>query len=434
MSTTSTNLSMTLAESTDLVDVAVHVADNFALLDTKWAASGPTTMAIGDSASAGSSTVVARADHRHGGPGFGAPSTVATSNSEGASTAVARADHIHKDRNYWMSHGPESFDIESGTTEDMVVYVPSTPVTATLILRGRALRSGLVAAHTHTVTSNVSATTNSTGGQSLTSGAQSADHTHSGTTASNGGESLTSGTVSADHTHTLTTSGASADHSHSGTSAGHSADHTHSATTSAGSAHNHSLYVDANPPSSSLVTTGATGPFARTDNIVAESAHTHTVTTGGVSAGHTHTMTTGGVSADHTHSGTTSGISANHTHSVTTSSHTHTVTTGGVSAGHTHAVTTSNHSHTVTVTNNQVTSGSTGSGGFTASSRPSGVSVVINGVDRTSALSGPWGSTGSDWNQNALNVAAYMTAAAENTITLSCTGGGRLKAQVLLEL
>ena len=62
------------------------------------AAATPGSSAVGDSASAGSATTIARSDHVHGREAFGTPVTVngqTTSLSAGSLTTVARADHVH---------------------------------------------------------------------------------------------------------------------------------------------------------------------------------------------------------------------------------------------------------------------------------------------------------------------------------------------------
>jgi microcystin-dependent protein len=96
MSTTSTNLSLTLAEGTDVVDVDAHIAANFATLDSKWSSAGnPAAVQVGASGTPGSSTVVSRSDHVHG-ISTATPSSVGTANSAGSNTTVAASDHIHK--------------------------------------------------------------------------------------------------------------------------------------------------------------------------------------------------------------------------------------------------------------------------------------------------------------------------------------------------
>ena len=95
MSTISTNLGMILAEGTDTVDVADHIANNLTTLDNTFASHTPTTLAVGDAAAQGSSLVVARGDHRHGMPAFGAPVALGTAISTGTSANVNHSDHVH---------------------------------------------------------------------------------------------------------------------------------------------------------------------------------------------------------------------------------------------------------------------------------------------------------------------------------------------------
>lgn len=57
-----------------------------------------TTLGIGDSAADGTSTNLARADHKHAGPGFGtvtSQTSYGASSSNGSATTVARSDHSH---------------------------------------------------------------------------------------------------------------------------------------------------------------------------------------------------------------------------------------------------------------------------------------------------------------------------------------------------
>lgn len=365
MSTTTTNLSLTKPDTSDLADIA-DINANMDALDTWFGSQAPGSITFGAAASAGSASRIARADHTHdtSGIAYGVPVAVGASNSAGVATTLSRSDHVHQGSSY-LNHGPETFDINAGVTEDIRVYVPESLSSATLVLRGRALVAGLVAAHTHSVTSNVTATTNSTGGESLTSGNASADHTHSATT----------GTGSADHTHTTTIA--------------------------SGGGHTHDIVGSGFPGNPSAIQVNSTAASQMSGYIYSEGSHDH----GGATA-------SGGQSATHTHS----------------------VTTGGVSATHSHSVTTANHSHTVTVTNNAVNSGSTGSGGFTASTRPAGVTVTIDGTDRTSALGGAFGTSGSDWDEQSLNVLAYINSVGWHTILLGCTTGGRLKAQVFMQV
>jgi hypothetical protein len=56
-----------------------------------------TTLGITDSAADGASTALARADHRHAGPGFGSPATLSFggTTAEGSASTVSRSDHSH---------------------------------------------------------------------------------------------------------------------------------------------------------------------------------------------------------------------------------------------------------------------------------------------------------------------------------------------------
>ena len=126
-------------------------------------------------------------------------------------------------------------------------------------------------------------------------------HTHTASSSSSfTGSSVTSGAQSADHTHTW-----------SGTTSGQSNSHSHAVTVNSdGSAHYHT-YKTYGLGNNGLVGNAYTNydwGYAYTGNPPAtfEGAHTHTTTVGNASADHTHT-----------YSGTTSGMSVGHTHSVT---------------------------------------------------------------------------------------------------------------------
>lgn len=56
----------------------------------------PADLIFDQSASDGLATDVARADHKHGLPGFGTPISVSTANLNGIAPTVARSDHQHK--------------------------------------------------------------------------------------------------------------------------------------------------------------------------------------------------------------------------------------------------------------------------------------------------------------------------------------------------
>jgi microcystin-dependent protein len=110
------------------------------------------------------------------------------------------------------------------------------------------------------------------------------------------------------HTHTGTTGNQSADHTHSGTTAIGGATHTH-----AGPNHAHSMVVidsrfSLNRASGTLQTQSADLPFSKSTSLSGNA------NTSAPNAGHSHTITTGGVSANHTHSFTSdaSGSGAAH--------------------------------------------------------------------------------------------------------------------------
>lgn len=56
----------------------------------------PVAQLMTDSISDGTSTDAARADHKHGFPGFDTPIDVSTTNQEGSANTLARSDHQHK--------------------------------------------------------------------------------------------------------------------------------------------------------------------------------------------------------------------------------------------------------------------------------------------------------------------------------------------------
>jgi hypothetical protein len=60
---------------------------------------------------------------------------------------------------------------------------------------------------------------------------------------------------------------------------------------------------------------------------------------------------------------------------------------------------------------------------------PTGVTVVINGTDRTATLGGPFSS-----DQNGLDISTYLTAGAWNTIQIGAGGLGRIDATVFLQV
>ena len=65
------------------------------LIDDAFASTAPGNSAVADTASAGSTLVAARADHRHGRENFGSPSSVGAANANGSATTLVRSDHVH---------------------------------------------------------------------------------------------------------------------------------------------------------------------------------------------------------------------------------------------------------------------------------------------------------------------------------------------------
>lgn len=55
----------------------------------------PSTSAVGDTSTSGSSNNVARVDHRHARENFGSPVTSGPVNGDGVATTVSRSDHLH---------------------------------------------------------------------------------------------------------------------------------------------------------------------------------------------------------------------------------------------------------------------------------------------------------------------------------------------------
>ena len=136
------------------------------------------------------------------------------------------------------------------------------------------------------------------------------------------GTTVTSGNQSANHTHSGTTGNQSANHTHSGTTGNQSANHTHSGTTAtavAGSGGIRAVGTVGTNVHAGHVTGYSAGSYTQINAGAAfnGSNHTHTFTTTTNSANHTHTFTTTTNSANHTHTFTTGNNSGNHTHQVT---------------------------------------------------------------------------------------------------------------------
>lgn len=210
------------------------------------------------------------------------------------------------------------------------------------------------------VRSNVSAATGAAGGGTTvtsTSGGGSTPTSSSGggqtpTSSSGGSSTPTSSSGGSASGSDISDSNLASDTPSTASTGLQSASHTHNETGSVtgidNSNHDHSLSSHTHLVFGHLIANGLGQQIWQPDGIgdLSLSGHTHTVT-----------------------------ISA-HTHTVTVTDHTHTVT---ISA-HTHDVVLTNHTHSVTLTY----------GIFEQAYSNPGLSVSINGTDRTAALGGPW--------------------------------------------
>ena len=151
-------------------------------------------------------------------------------------------------------------------------------------------------------------------------------HTYSGTTSGH----------SNDHTHSGTTGNENQNHTHSGSTGGQSNDHSHSGTTNGVGDHSHTTNVnlDRGPTSAGNSVYGDEAYYGSTSlTSSGAGAHSHSFSTGGVSANHTHAFTTGGISNNHQHAFSTGGVSSNHTHTFSG-----TTSATGSGTGHTHSL------------------------------------------------------------------------------------------------
>ena len=119
----------------------------------------------------------------------------------------------------------------------------------------------------------------------------------------------------------------------------------------------------------------------------------------------------------------------NHSHTVSIPSHTH----GFSLSSHTHDVTIPNHSHSVTVPNHTHDISIPNhthdmQHGIYTSTTATGISVIINGTDRTSALGGKFNS-----DQNNLNITSYMRTGQWNEIRLTTDRLGRIDANIFIQ-
>jgi len=111
--------------------------------------------------------------------------------------------------------------------------------------------------------------------------------------------------------------------------------------------------------------------------------------------------------------------SGDHNHDVSVPSHTHSLTL----SNHTHNFTLADHTHAQDY------------GIFEDSETPENVRIAIDGVDRTSALGGPWAPTGAELNLE-LDITTYFVNASgglrqDHTVTVSCdTGQGDVEVGI----
>lgn len=105
------------------------------------------------------------------------------------------------------------------------------------------------------------------------------------------------------------------------------------------------------------------------------------------------------------------GRDVGHDHDVDIPSHTHKV----YIPSHSHTVNIPSHTHDIIY-------------GIYLGPKTSGITIKINGTDRTAALGGPFNS-----DQNALDISPYLTAGQWNTIEIGGSGLGRIDASVFIQ-
>jgi len=152
-------------------------------------------------------------------------------------------------------------------------------------------------------------------------------------------------------------------------------------------------------------------------------AHDHGGSTGSAGS-HYHSGTTSytipTITADHYHDYRYMNSGGSHSHAVyDESSHTH-----ALLADHKHGIEIPSHQHSVYI---QPHSHGLIFGIYTSTSA-TGVTVKINGTDRTAALGGPF-----NVDQNNLNIASYLTIGQWNTIELGSSQLGRIDATVFVQ-
>ncbi len=182
---------------------------------------------------------------------------------------------------------------------------------------------------------------------SATSSTADINHSHSGSTDSR----------DINHIHSGNTGGQSADHYHYFSSGNQSADHVHSGSTSYVGDHTHAL--PAGNPGGGSYMYGASSAYQFATSSAGAGGHSHSFTTGGMSANHYHTGNTGYVSNGHTHYFDSGYMNTN-------ASHAHNFSTGNMSANATH-------SHTV--------SGTTAANGSAANWAPKYIDMILCSKD-----------------------------------------------------
>ncbi len=304
-------------------------------------------------------------------------------------------------------------DVDGENPIEVPIYLPvETQRLHTCLLRlkigqFRSTAKSATAGEAVSTTSGASSasTTAGGGGTTVTSGASS-----SSTTADGGGSAPTSGPSSA----STTVSGGSINQSSGSSSSSTTVSGGDTATGGWGN-----VYTTENMVEAEWGTTG--GPDGHQHNYMRGQSHHHTVPY------HAHT-----IAGNHSH-----GMS--HTHNITVSAHshgmdhTHTVTIGAHTHGmtHTHGVTLSNHSHGMSHTHQVDIPGHNhdliyGIYKADAAVEP-GLTITINGVDRTAALGGPF-HTG----QDSLNVTPYVEVGEWNVVEIGCATGKLVRVQASL--
>lgn len=133
--------------------------------------------------------------------------------------------------------------------------------------------------------------------------------------------------------------------------------------------------------------------------------------------------------ATHYHRGVLDGSHFNHSHSVSIPSHSH----GFSVPSHTHAFSVPNHTHSITIPshNHSVTIPSHSHGikhGIYVGTFARGVGVIINGINRTTALGGKFNTS-----QANIEIGQYLNIGQWNEITLTSDSLGRIDGNVFVQ-